>query len=205
MRILFYFFWPYGIVAPPRIDPRLQWKCRVLTTGLPGRSSVRILDLSLYISRFTLPCLNPERWWKRKNLCASLCSVLCFAQIHIPWVSDVICLILCRPPLLLPPVFPSIRVFSSESALHIRWPKYRSLATVLVMNIQGWFPLGLTGLISYLLAACIFHSWFPNVPCASAFLSLCPCPFTKKALTIWPFLPFGWHLSPVMHLKCHLL
>ena len=35
-------------------------------------------------------------------------------------------LILCRPFLLLPSVFPSIRVFSSESALHIRWPKYWS-------------------------------------------------------------------------------
>ena len=34
------------------------------------------------------------------------------------------CLILCCPLLLLPLVFPSIRVFSSESALHIRWPKY---------------------------------------------------------------------------------
>ena len=33
------------------------------------------------------------------------------------------CLILCRPLLLLPSIFPSIRVFSSESALHIRWPK----------------------------------------------------------------------------------
>ena len=33
-------------------------------------------------------------------------------------------LILCRPLLLLPSVFPSIRVFSNESALHIRWPKY---------------------------------------------------------------------------------
>ena len=32
-------------------------------------------------------------------------------------------LILCRPLLLLPSIFPSIRVFSSESALHIRWPK----------------------------------------------------------------------------------
>ena len=31
-------------------------------------------------------------------------------------------LILCRPPLLLPPIPPSIRVFSSESALHMRWP-----------------------------------------------------------------------------------
>ena len=33
-------------------------------------------------------------------------------------------LILCRPLLLLPSVFPSFRVFSSESVLHIRWPKY---------------------------------------------------------------------------------
>jgi len=33
-------------------------------------------------------------------------------------------LILCHPLLLLPSVFPSIKVFSSESALHIRWPKY---------------------------------------------------------------------------------
>ena len=32
--------------------------------------------------------------------------------------------LICRPPLLLPSVFPSIRVFSNESALHIRWPKY---------------------------------------------------------------------------------
>ena len=35
-------------------------------------------------------------------------------------------LILCRPLLLLPPIPPSIRVFSSESALHMRWPKYWS-------------------------------------------------------------------------------
>ena len=33
-------------------------------------------------------------------------------------------LILCRPLLLLPSIFPSIRVFSNESTLHIRWPKY---------------------------------------------------------------------------------
>ena len=37
-------------------------------------------------------------------------------------------LILCRPLLLLPPIFPSIRVFSNESALHIRWPKYWSFS-----------------------------------------------------------------------------
>ena len=37
-------------------------------------------------------------------------------------------LILCRPLLLLPSIPPSIRVFSSESALHIRWPKYWSFS-----------------------------------------------------------------------------
>ena len=37
-------------------------------------------------------------------------------------------LILCRPLLLLPSIFPSIKVFSSESALRIRWPKYWSLS-----------------------------------------------------------------------------
>ena len=37
-------------------------------------------------------------------------------------------LILCHPLLLLPSIFPSIRVFSSESALRIRWPKFRSFS-----------------------------------------------------------------------------
>ena len=37
-------------------------------------------------------------------------------------------LILCRPLLLVPSVFPSIRIFSSELALHIKWPKYWSFS-----------------------------------------------------------------------------
>ena len=47
-------------------------------------------------------------------------------------------LILCLPLLLLPSIFPSIRVFSSESALCIRWPKYgvSASASGLSMNIQ---------------------------------------------------------------------
>ena len=59
-------------------------------------------------------------------------------------------LILCHPLLLLPSIFPSIRVFSNELALCIRWPKYWSFSFTIVLpiNIQEWFPLGLTGLIS---------------------------------------------------------
>ena len=59
-------------------------------------------------------------------------------------------LVICCPLLLLPSIFPSIRVFFNQSALCIRWPKYWSSASasVLLMNIRDWFPLGLTGLIS---------------------------------------------------------
>ena len=85
-------------------------------------------------------------------------------------------LIFCCPLLLLPSIFPSISVFSffffkhifilffnlqycigfaiyqhnNESVLHIRWPNYWSSASasVLPMNIQDWFPLRLTDLIS---------------------------------------------------------
>ena len=59
-------------------------------------------------------------------------------------------LIICHPLLLPPSIFPSIRVFSKESALHIRWLKYGVSAStsIVPMNIQGLFPLGWTGWIS---------------------------------------------------------
>ena len=57
-------------------------------------------------------------------------------------------LILCRPLLLLPSVFPSVRVFSNESALCIRWPKYWSFSFSLSNEYSGlisfwidWFGL----------------------------------------------------------------
>ena len=57
-------------------------------------------------------------------------------------------LVLCHPLLLLPLIFPSTRVFSNESALCIRWPNIGASASVLPMNIQDIFPLGLTDLAS---------------------------------------------------------
>ena len=59
-------------------------------------------------------------------------------------------LILCHPLLLLPSIFPSIRVFSNESILCIRWPSTEASASasVLPVNIQDLFPLWLTGWIS---------------------------------------------------------
>ena len=57
-------------------------------------------------------------------------------------------LILCHPLLLLPPIFPSIRVFSNESTLLMRWPKYWNFSFNISppVNTQDWSPLdGLVG------------------------------------------------------------
>ena len=60
-------------------------------------------------------------------------------------------LTLCHPLLLLPSIFPTIRFFFSESALHVGWPEYWSfIFSILPINIQDWFPLGWTGWISLL-------------------------------------------------------
>ena len=76
-----------------------------------------------------------------------------FTQTHVHRVSDAI-----QPshplssPLLLPSIFPNIKVFSNESALRIRWPKYWNFSFNInpSKNNQNWFPLELTGLISLL-------------------------------------------------------
>ena len=61
-------------------------------------------------------------------------------------------LILCHPLFLLPSIFPSIRVFSSESALCIRWPKDWSFSFSISTSSEysGLTSIGLTGLISLL-------------------------------------------------------
>ena len=61
-------------------------------------------------------------------------------------------LILCHPLLLLPSIFPSIRVFSSESALCIRWPNASASASVLPMNIQS-------GMISFRIDVGLVSWW----------------------------------------------
>ena len=67
-------------------------------------------------------------------------------QTHVHWVDDVIYhLILCRPLLLLPSISPSIRVFSDESVLHIRWPKYWSFSFSISIRPSSKY----SGLISF--------------------------------------------------------
>ena len=65
-------------------------------------------------------------------------------------------LILCRPLLLLPPIPPSIRVFSNETALHIRWPKYWSFS----FNISP--SKEYSGLISFRITCCT-HTYIQSL------------------------------------------
>ena len=85
-------------------------------------------------------------------------------------------LILCRPLLFLPSIFPSIRVFSNESILHIRWPKYWSFSfsispsneySGLISLRMDWLdPLVVQGTLKSLLkhhsskASILWHSAF---------------------------------------------
>ena len=70
-------------------------------------------------------------------------------------------LILCHPLLLSPSIFPSIRVFSNESVLHITWPKYWSFSFSISLNIQDCLLLGWTGWIS--LQTKGLYRVFPNI------------------------------------------
>ena len=75
-------------------------------------------------------------------------SLLRFMSIESVMLSNHF--ILCRSLHILPSIFPSIRVFSNELAFHLRGQSIgvSASASVLPMNIQSWFSLGLTGLIS---------------------------------------------------------
>ena len=102
-------------------------------------------------------------------------SLLKFMSIELVMPSNH--LILCHPLLLLPSIFPSIRVFSSESALCIRWPKYWSLSFnislsneysgLLAFKIDWLNLLAVQGTLKCLLQ---HHSSKASIPWYSAFL-----------------------------------
>ena len=74
-----------------------------------------IVQLLLFVSSWTAACQSSLSF-------TSSWSLLKFMSIESMMLSSH--LILCHPLLLLPLIFPSIRIFSNELVLHIRWPKY---------------------------------------------------------------------------------
>ena len=71
--------------------------------------------------------LTPRTAACQPSLSFTIClSLFRFMSFELVMQSNY--LVLCRPLLLLPSIFPSIRIFSSESALRIRWPEYWSFS-----------------------------------------------------------------------------
>ena len=103
-------------------------------------------------------------------------------------------LIFCCPLLFLPSIFPSIGVFSDESALHIKWPKYWifSFSVSPSNEYHSWFPLGLTVAVGWLkeiyinkdmaMGRCFPHGWFPVLP-----------PLWSKNHNCWSDLTLKWN------------
>ena len=96
-----------------------------------------------------------------------------FKLISIELVMPSNHLILCLPLLLLPSVFPSFRVFSNESAFHIRWPKYWCFSFSISPSNEY------SGLISFRM------DWFDFLSVQGTLRSLLQHHSLKKASVLW--------------------
>ena len=113
-------------------NSRRQWRIGKCETHIQStlwltQSSPCIFLCSLQYSSVTQSCLTP---WTAA--CQASLSITNSQSPRKPMSIELVMpsnhLILCHPLLLLPSIFPSIRVFWNESALHIRWPKYWSFS-----------------------------------------------------------------------------
>ena len=105
---------------------------------LPWQSSAAVVQLLSHVSLFVTP-------WTAA-LQASLSFTISWSLLKLMSIESVIPsnhLILCCPFLLLPSIFPRIRVFLNESALHIRWPNYWSFSFSISLSNEY------SGLISF--------------------------------------------------------
>ena len=125
----------------------LHWECGVLVTAPPGKSHLSYLFKLCYCSVTKLgptlcdpiDCSIPGLFFTVSQNLLQLMSM----ESVMPSNQ----LILCHSLLLLPSIFPIIRIFSNELALRIRWPKYWSFS-ISPCNGYSVFPLGLTDSIS---------------------------------------------------------
>ena len=162
--------------------------------------SLLLLCLIIIVQLLSPVWLFVTSWTAARQASLSLTiSLSLFKLMSIEWVMPCNYLILCLPLLLLPSVFPSIRVFSNKSALHIRWPKYWSFSfstspsneySGLISFRIDWFDsLVVQGTLKNLLQ---HHSLKALILWASAFFMVQlshPYMTTGKtiALTIWTF------------------
>ena len=107
-------------------------------------SKIMTLNISVQFSSVAQSCLFETPWITARQASLSITnsqSSLRLTSIELVMPSSH--LILCRPLLLLPPIPPSIRVFSNESTLHVRWPKYWNFSFSIIASKE------IPGLISF--------------------------------------------------------
>ena len=125
-------------INPNKIPSTLVNITQQSTSALTAESSVQSLSGIWF---FSTPCTAAHQ--------ASLFITNSRSLLKLMLVMPSNNIILCHPLLLPPSILPRIRVFSSDSVLHIRWPKDWSFSiSPSWMNIQDWFSLGWTGWIS---------------------------------------------------------
>ena len=125
--------------------PRIHYPARLIQKSQAVHVKAVIVQSFSYIRLFTTP---------RTAACQALLSFTIFQSLLKLMSIELVMLsnhlILCRPLLLLPSIFPSIRVFSNELALHIRWPEYWSFSfsispsneySGLISFRKDWFDL----------------------------------------------------------------
>ena len=127
------------------------WKDYLCSIAFPLFLCEKSVD---YVSVQSLSCVRlfATPWTEARQDSLSITDSWSFLKlISIESVMPSNYLILCSPLLLLSSIFSSIRVFSNELVLHIRWPKYWGFSfSNYFLNIQDWFPLGWTSWISLL-------------------------------------------------------
>ena len=133
------------------------------------------------------------------------------AQTHVHRVSDAMQPSHPLCPLLLPPsIFPSIRVFSNVSPSHqvAKILEFQLYYQVLPINIQDWFPLGVTGWIS-LLSKGLSRAFSSTTVQSHQFFSAPPFLLSSSHIRTWllekPYLWLYGHLSAKWCLWVHLL
>ena len=129
------------------------------------------------------------------------------AQAHVHWPPNL--LILCCPLLFLPSSFSSIRFFSDESALHIRWPKYWSFSfsispsneySGLISFRTNWFDL--LAIQRTLKSLLQHHSWKTSVLWCSAFFIV---QLSHPYVTMGKMIALTRWTSSTIHIKLKLL
>ena len=151
-----------------------------------------------------------------------------FTHTHVHWVSDAINhLILCRPLILLPSIFPSIRVFSNELDLRIRWLKYWSFSfslspsseySGLISCRMDWLDL-LAKELSKIFSNCIVqrHHFFGTQPSfsSSCHIHTCYCCCYVASVMLDSVWLHGWQPTRLLccwdspgknsEMSCHFL